>query len=75
MNFIMHAESLKKITFSLQICFFHFSLLKLLLVSLKIARLDKGMLGRLFSRPLDINFIQQAFLFDILPILLFLLCH
>lgn len=49
MNFIMHAELLKKITFSLQICFFHFSLLKLVLVSLKIAHLDKGMLSRLFS--------------------------
>lgn len=30
MNFIMRAESLKKIAFNLQISFFHFSLLKLL---------------------------------------------
>lgn len=72
----MHAESPKKTTFTLQIHFFSFSSIETVVsASLKIAHLDKGMLGRLFSRPLDINFVRQAFLFNILPILLFLLCH
>jgi len=55
--------------------FSFFSIKTVVLVSLKIAHLDKGLLGRVFSRHLDIDFVRQAFLFSILPILPFLLCH
>lgn len=46
MDFILCAESLNKITFSLKIrifFFFHFSVLKLVLVPLEFAHLGKGL--------------------------------
>lgn len=75
LNFAMPAESLNKITFSLQISLevlvvFLTPVSTVLFISLKSAHLAKDMLDRLFSRPLHINFIRQAFLFSIIPALL-----
>lgn len=50
MKFIVHAESLRKIAFGLQICIFSFFSIKTVFVSLKIAYLDQGVLGRLFFK-------------------------
>lgn len=51
MTFIVHAESLRKIAFGLQICIFSFFSIKtVVFVSLKIAYLDQGVLGRLFFK-------------------------